>query len=37
MILSAAADGLSLPDALERVRKAFGNPDVIVDLKDINE
>ena len=36
VILSAAADGLSLPDALERVSKAFGNPDVIVDLKDIN-
>lgn len=37
VILSAAADGLSIPEALERVRRAFGNPDIIVDLKDINE
>lgn len=37
VILSAAADGLSIPEALERVRKAFGNPTVVVALQDINE
>ena len=37
VILRSAADGLSIPDALERVRKAFGNPTVVVALKDINE
>ncbi|WP_141742277.1 hypothetical protein [Corynebacterium sp. HMSC08D02] len=37
VILGSAADGLSIPEALDRVRKAFGNPDVIVDLRDINE
>ncbi|OIR42795.1 hypothetical protein [Corynebacterium sp. NML130628] len=37
VILSAAVDGLSIPEALERVRKAFGNPTVIIALKDINE
>ncbi|WP_288858149.1 hypothetical protein [uncultured Corynebacterium sp.] len=37
VILGAAADRLSIPEALERVRKTFGNPTVIVALKDINE
>ena len=37
VILGSAADGLSIPEALERVRKAFGSHDVIVDLRDINE
>lgn len=37
VVLGSAADGLSIPEAFERVRKAFGNPDVIVDLRDINE
>ena len=37
VILSSAADGLSIPEALERVRKAFGHPTVIVALKDINK
>lgn len=37
VILGASADGLSIPEALERVRNAFGNPDVIVELKDLNE
>lgn len=37
VILGSAADGLSIPEALERVRKAFGNPTVIIALKDINE
>lgn len=37
VILGSAADELSIPEALERVRKAFGNPTVIVALKDINK
>ena len=36
VILDSAAAGLSIPDALERVRKKFGEPDAVIDLADVN-
>ncbi|MCI6205784.1 MAG: hypothetical protein SPK00_07745 [Corynebacterium glucuronolyticum] len=36
VILDSAADGLSIPEALERVRKKFGEPDAVIDLPDVN-